>query len=50
MENLSKRDYFILKQEKVREILLMDRIKYTENFVLLLNTKHLKNLAMTTQR
>ena len=40
IENLSKRnDVIILKQDKGRGIVLMDKNKYTEKCMLLLNTK-----------
>ena len=45
IENLSKRhDVIILKQDKGRRVVLMDKNKYTGKCLLLLNTKQLKKL------
>ena len=45
IENLSKRDdVIILKQDKGRGVVLMDKNKYTEKFMLLLDTKQFKKL------
>ena len=45
IENLSKRDdVIILKQDKGRGVVLMDKNKYTEKCMLLLNTKQFKKL------
>ena len=45
IENLSKQeDVIILKQDKGRGVVLMDRNKYTEKCMLLLNTKQFKKL------
>ena len=45
IENLSKRDdVIILKQDKGRGVVLMDKNKFTDKCMLLLNTKQLKNL------
>ena len=51
IENLSKRDdVLILKQDKGRGVVLMDKKKHTEKCMLLLNTNSSKNLTMTLQR
>ena len=45
IENLSKRDdVIILKQDKGRGVVLMDKNKFTDKCMLLLNTKQLKKL------
>ena len=45
IKNLSKRDdVIILKQDKGRGVVLMDKNKYTEKCMLLLNTKQFKKL------
>ena len=45
IENLSKRDdVIILKQGKGRRVILMDKNKYIEKYMLMVNTKQLKKL------
>ena len=45
IENLSKRDdVIILKQDKSRGVVLMDKNKYNKKCMLLLNTKKFKQL------
>ena len=45
IENVSKKDdVIILKQDKERGVVLMDKNKYTQKCMLLLNTKQLKKL------
>ena len=51
IENLSKRgDAVILKQDKGRGLVLMNKNKYTEKCMLLPNTKKIKSLTMTLRR